>query len=57
MTSSFRRDTMSSGNYSSFSMPQNKEKKQIPRYEVRFKNKNSSIYVACLQNTRKNSIF
>ena len=40
MTSSFRRDTMSSGNSSSFSMPQNQEKKQISRYEVRFKNKN-----------------
>ena len=40
MTSSFRRDTMSSGNSSSFSMPQNQEKKQIPRYEVRFTNKN-----------------
>ena len=31
---------MSSGNSSSFSMPQNQEKKQIPRYEVRFTNKN-----------------
>ena len=40
MTSSFRRDTMSSWNSSSFSMPQNQEKKQIPRYEVRFTNKN-----------------
>ena len=40
VTSSFRRDTMSSGNSSSFSMPQNQEKKQIPRYEVRFTNKN-----------------
>ena len=40
MTSSFRRDTMSSGNSSSFSMPQNQDKKQIPRYEVRFANKN-----------------
>ena len=40
MTSSFRRDTVSSGNSSSFSMPQNQEKKQISRYEVRFKNKN-----------------
>ena len=40
MTSRFRRDTMSSGNSSSFSMPQNQEKKQIPRYEVRFTNKN-----------------
>ena len=40
MTSSFRRDTMSSGNSSNFSMPQNQEKKQIPRYEVRFTNKN-----------------
>ena len=27
-------------NSSSFSMPQNQEKKQIPRYEVRFTNKN-----------------
>ena len=26
--------------FSSFSMPQNQEKKQIPRYEVRFTNKN-----------------
>ena len=34
------RDTMSSGNSSSFSMPQNQEKKGIPRYEVRFTNKN-----------------
>ena len=34
------RDTMSSGNSSSFSMPQNQEKKQLPRYEVRFTNKN-----------------
>ena len=40
MTSSFRRDTVSSGNYSSFSMPQNQEKKQVPRYEVRFTNEN-----------------
>ena len=40
MRSGFRRDSMSSGNSSSFSMPQNKEKKQIPRYEVRFTNKN-----------------
>ena len=39
MTSSFRRDTMSSGNSSSLSMPQNQEKKQI-WYEVRFTNKN-----------------
>jgi len=39
VTSSFRRDTMSSGNSSSFSMPQNQEKKQI-WYEVRFTNKN-----------------
>jgi len=31
---------MSSGSSSSFSMPQNQEKKQIPRYEVRFTNKN-----------------
>ena len=31
---------MSSGNSSTFSMPQNQEKKQIPRYEVRFTNKN-----------------
>ena len=31
---------MSSGNSSRFSMPQNQEKKQIPRYEVRFTNKN-----------------
>ena len=31
---------MSSGNSSSFSMPQNQEKKQILRYEVRFTNKN-----------------
>ena len=28
------------GNSSSFSMPHNQEKKQIPRYEVRFTNKN-----------------
>ena len=40
MTSSFRRDTMSSGNSSSFSMPQNQEKKRIPMYRVRFTNKN-----------------
>ena len=40
MTSSFQRDTVSSGNSSSFSMLQNQEKKQIPRYEVRFMNKN-----------------
>ena len=44
MTSSFRRDTVSSGKYSSLSMPQNQEKKQIPRYEVRFTNKKPSIY-------------
>ena len=31
---------MSSGNSSSFSMPQNQEKKQIPRYESRFTNTN-----------------
>ena len=31
---------MSSGNSSSVAMPQNQEKKQIPRYEVRFTNKN-----------------
>ena len=43
MTSSFRRDTMSSGNSSSFSMPQNQEKKQIPRYDVCFMNKNLPI--------------
>ena len=30
---------MSSGNSSSFSIPQNQEKKQIPRFEVRFTNK------------------
>ena len=40
MTSSFRRDTMSSGNYSSMSMLENQEQKQKPRYEVRFTNKN-----------------
>ena len=40
MTSSFRRDIMSSGNSSSFSMPQNQDKKQIPRYEARFANEN-----------------
>ena len=40
MTSSSRRDTMSSGNSSSFSVPQNQQKKQIPGYEVRFTNKN-----------------
>ena len=48
------RDTMSSGNSSSFSMPQNQEKKQLPRYEVRFTNK--SIYVACLRNTSNFSV-
>ena len=48
MTSSFRRDTMSSGNSSSFSMPKNQEKKQIPRYEVRFTNKNHPfMYLVC----------
>ena len=31
---------MSSGNSSTFSMPQNQEKKQIPRYEVCVTNKN-----------------
>ena len=40
MTSSFRRDTISSGNYSSMSMLENQEQKQKPRYEVRFTNKN-----------------
>ena len=40
MTSSFRRDTISSGTYSSMSMLENQEQKQKPRYEVRFTNKN-----------------
>ena len=43
MTSSFQRDTMSLGNSSSFSMPQNQEKKQIPRYEVCFMDKDHPI--------------
>ena len=48
MTSSFRRDTMSSGNSSSFSMLQNQEKKQIPGYEIRFTNKNHPfIWLVC----------
>ena len=39
---------MSSGNSSSFSMPQNQEKKQIPRYEVRFTNKNHPfVWLVC----------
>ena len=39
---------MSSGNSSSFSMPKNQEKKQIPRYEVRFTNKNHPfMYLVC----------
>ena len=42
---------MSSGNSSSFSMPQNQEKKQIPRYKVRFTNKNHPfmclVYKTC----------
>ena len=46
---------MSSGNSSSFSMLQNQEKKQIPRYEVHFTNKNHP-FMSCLQSTRKNSI-
>ena len=46
---------MSSGNSSSFSVPQIKRKSryQGTRFALRIK---SSIYVACLQNTRKNSI-
>ena len=48
MTSSFRRDTLSSGNSSSFSMLQNQEKKQIPRYEVRFRNKSHPFTVCGL---------
>ena len=43
VTSSFQRDTMSLGNSSSFSIPQNQEKKQIPRYEVCFMNKDHPI--------------
>ena len=41
-------EILSSGNSSSFSMPQNQGKKQIPRYEVRFKNKNHPfIWLVC----------
>ena len=44
-----------SGNSSSFSMPQNQEKKQIPRYEVRFTNKSHPfMWLVC--KTRVNSI-
>ena len=53
MTSRFRRDTMSWGNSSSFSMSQNQEKKQIPRYEVRFTNKNHPfMWLVCKTRTK-----
>ena len=52
--SSFRRDTMSSGNSSSFSMPQNQEKKQIPSYEVHFTNKNHPfMWLVCKTRAQK----
>ena len=48
MTSSFRRDTMSSWNSSSFSTPQNREKKQIARHEARSPNKNHHyVWLVC----------
>ena len=53
VTSSFRRDTMSSGNYSRMSMLENQEKKQIPRYKVRFTNKNHPfMWLVCKTRTK-----
>ena len=53
MTSSFRRDTMPSGNYSCMSMLENQEKKQIPRYEVGFTNKiHPFMWLVCKTRTK-----
>ena len=44
---------MSSGNYSCMSMLENQEKKQIPRYKVRFTNKNHPfMWLVCKTRTK-----
>ena len=45
VTSSSRRDTMSSWKSTSFSTPQNRAKKKIARHEVRSPNKNHRVWL------------